>query len=120
MTRRKRTYKECYEWLYEHLDTAEGKAILKRLNECVEIQKEIYKHAISDKQAMLERKESWATRLEVYDKDLEKRHVVGTDVHDCLLVTDGKVEYYNLQNGCGTPYTYEFVEKSLYDDEVQE
>ena len=52
-------------------------------------------------------------QLEIYDKDTKTKHIIGTNPHDCLLVQDGKVEYYNLQNGCGTPETYEFVEKEL-------
>lgn len=118
--KREMTYLECYEWLYDHLDTYEKRNILERLNKCVENQKDIYKYAIAEKQMLLDRKESWSTKLEVYDKETKTTHIVGNDTHDCLLVRNGKVEYYNLQNGCGTPDTYEFVEKSLYDDEVQE
>ena len=36
-------------------------------------------------------------------------HQVGTDPHDSLDSLDGKVEYYNLQNGDGTPTGYSFV-----------
>lgn len=36
-------------------------------------------------------------------------HQVGTDPHDSLDSLEGKVEYYNLQNGDGTPTGYSFV-----------
>ena len=36
-------------------------------------------------------------------------HQVGTDPHDSLDSLDGKVEYYNLQNGDETPTGYSFV-----------
>jgi hypothetical protein len=51
--------------------------------------------------------------LEVYDKDNEVSHVIGTNQHDYLFVENGIVQYYNLQNGCGTPETYSFVEKEM-------
>jgi hypothetical protein len=40
--------------------------------------------------------------LWVKDKADGSIHQVGTDVHDSLQLFDGYVEYYNLQNGCGT------------------
>lgn len=40
-------------------------------------------------------------------------HIVGTNSHDSLILYKGQLEYYNLQNGCGTigddEYGYEFV-----------
>jgi len=43
-------------------------------------------------------------------------HQVGTDPHDSLYSLDGKVEYYNLQNGGGTPTGYSFVpQTAAYD-----
>ena len=54
----------------------------------------------------------------VRDKSDGHIHQVGTDVHDSLGLMDGKVEYYNLQNGDGTPYGYEFVEAPDLDDYV--
>lgn len=46
-------------------------------------------------------------------------HIVGTNSHDSLILYKGQLEYYNLQNGCGTigddEYGYEFVaEESEY------
>lgn len=46
-------------------------------------------------------------------------HIVGTNSHDSLIVMNGQLEYYNLQNGCGTigddEYGYEFfVEEDEY------
>lgn len=54
----------------------------------------------------------------VRDKSDGHIHQVGTDVHDSLELLDGKVEYYNMQNGDGTPYGYEFVEAPDLDDYV--
>ena len=45
----------------------------------------------------------------VRDNQTGQVHQVGTDPHDSLDSTDGKVEYYNLQNGDGTPTGYSFV-----------
>ena len=37
-------------------------------------------------------------------------HMVGTNEHDRLyLDDDGHIQYFNLQNGCGTPGEYDFV-----------
>lgn len=37
-------------------------------------------------------------------------HMVGTNEHDRLyLDDDGYIQYFNLQNGCGTPDEYDFV-----------
>lgn len=37
-------------------------------------------------------------------------HMVGTNEHDRLyLDDDGHIQYFNLQNGCGTPDEYDFV-----------
>lgn len=117
----KMNYKECMDYLYEKFkNDSESLKVIDRLDDIFDMQKVMYQDIIDKKDYLLKNKEDWRTRIEVYDKEMKKKHVVGTDVHDCLLVTDGKVEYYNLQNGCGTPYTYEFVQKGLYDDEVQE
>ena len=55
----------------------------------------------------------------VRDKESGVIHQVGTDVHDSLELLDGKVEYYNMQNGCGTLDEYEFVEAPDLDDYVR-
>lgn len=53
------------------------------------------------------------TDIFVRDKFDGRIHRVGDDQHDSLLVRDGVVSYYNLQNGCGTledgTGEYEFV-----------
>lgn len=52
------------------------------------------------------------TLIDIYvrDKSTGEIHRVGDNRHDSLDVVNGKVLYYNLQNGCGTPYLeYEFV-----------
>ena len=39
-----------------------------------------------------------------------KEHIVGFDKHDSLIEgVDGGLQYYNLQNGDGTPGGYDFV-----------
>ena len=49
--------------------------------------------------------------IKVRDKDSGRTHIVGTNPHDTLVHNKdtGSLEYYNLQNGCGTPATYEFM-----------
>lgn len=54
----------------------------------------------------------------VKDNDSGVIHQVGTDQHDSLEMINGRVEYYNLQNGCGTPDTYSFVESPDADDYI--
>lgn len=58
---------------------------------------------------------SMMMNLWVKDKSSGVIHQIGTDVHDSLVYIDGKVEYYNLQNGEGTMGDdlggYEFVEQ---------
>ena len=55
--------------------------------------------------------------LWVKDKSSGVIHQIGTDVHDSLVYIDGRVEYYNLQNGEGTMGDnlggYEFVEQPI-------
>ena len=48
--------------------------------------------------------------LWVKDKLTGNIHQVGTDVHDSIEFLMGEVTYYNMQNGCGTPNEYEWVE----------
>lgn len=45
-------------------------------------------------------------------------HQIGTDTHDSLIYINGKIEYYNLQNGDGTPEGYSFIEPPDMDDYV--
>lgn len=54
----------------------------------------------------------------VKDKSSGHIHQVGTDLHDSLVLMDGKVEYYNLQNGCGTLDEYEFVPAPILNDYI--
>ena len=56
--------------------------------------------------------------LWVRDKGNGTVHQVGTDVHDSIIFLDGQPCYYNLQNGCGTPEEYEWVEPPELDDYV--
>lgn len=56
--------------------------------------------------------------LWVKDKRMNTVHQVGTDVHDSIEYLDGTVVYMNMQNGCGTPDEYEFVEPPDPDDYV--
>lgn len=56
--------------------------------------------------------------LWVKDKRMNTVHQVGTDVHDSIEYLDGTVVYMNMQNGCGTPDEYEFVEPPDLDDYV--
>ena len=41
-------------------------------------------------------------KFRVFDKDYKKMHIVGKDGHDSLTCWDGKIQYYNLQNGEGS------------------
>lgn len=51
-----------------------------------------------------------AVLIYVKDKKTGYIHIVGTDQHDRLyLDDDGHIQYFNLQNGCGTPDEYDFV-----------
>lgn len=60
--------------------------------------------------------------IDVWVKDKESGYVhkVGTDQHDSLRLLNGKVEYYNLQNGDGTSADglggYEFIKSPELDD----
>lgn len=67
-------------------------------------------------QKLIDKSDRSLIEIKVRDKADGKIHTVGESYHDCLLVEDGKVEYYNLQNGEGTGGDYEFVEKGLYDE----
>ena len=41
-------------------------------------------------------------KFRVFDKDYKKMHIVGKEGHDSLTCWDGKIQYYNLQNGEGS------------------
>lgn len=60
--------------------------------------------------------------LWVKDKSDGTIHQVGTDVHDSIEFLDGKIIYYNMQNGCGAGFSaddeYEFVEPPDLDDYI--
>lgn len=60
--------------------------------------------------------------LWVRDKSDGTIHQVGTDVHDSLVFIDGKAEYENMQNCCGTAYDeeygYEFIVPPDLDDYI--
>jgi hypothetical protein len=56
--------------------------------------------------------------IRVKDKQSGHTHIVGTDAHDSLYISDGRViGYYNMQNGDGTcgGYSFNGIE-SEYDD----
>ena len=56
----------------------------------------------------------------VKDKHSGSIHQVGTDNHDSLVVIDGEVRYYNLQNGDGSSKDggYEIIEPPNLDDYI--
>jgi uncharacterized phage protein (TIGR01671 family) len=41
-------------------------------------------------------------KFRVWDKELQKMHICGEDVHDSMEFLDNHACYYNLQNGCGS------------------
>lgn len=41
-------------------------------------------------------------KYRVWDKDLNKMHICGENVHDSMQFLDNQACYYNLQNGCGS------------------
>lgn len=54
----------------------------------------------------------------VLDTQGDVVHMVGTNHHDELYLDEkGRIQYYNLQNGCGTEYgEYRFVlDEELHD-----
>ena len=48
--------------------------------------------------------------IKVRDKSRGYEHIVGTNSHDCLHISNGALHYLNIQCMCGTQYgEYEFV-----------
>jgi len=49
--------------------------------------------------------------IKVKDNHTGYEHIVGTDSHDMLIAENGKITYYNLQNGDGSGEggSYEFL-----------
>lgn len=78
-------------------------------------QKEVVNQYTAALQELIDKSDRQLLKIQVRDKADGTIHTVGEYCCDCLLVTNGEVEYYNLQNGEGTGGDYEFVEKKLYD-----
>lgn len=50
-------------------------------------------------------------KFRAWDKDLKQMHICGQDVHDSMTFDENNIaQYYNLQNGCGSPTTYELMQ----------
>ena len=47
----------------------------------------------------------------VRDKMTGTTRIVGANTHDQLTVYPDHLEYYNLQNGCGSREAYEFIDE---------
>ena len=82
--------------------------------------KAFLKNAIKDQEDQDRREAERAPRptdIFVKDRLTGRVHRVGAERHDALLVVDGQVRYYNLQNGDGTTPDgcggYELVEKVM-------
>lgn len=50
-------------------------------------------------------------KFRAWDKELKQMHICGQDVHDSITFNEQNIaQYYNLQNGCGSPTTYELMQ----------
>ena len=50
-------------------------------------------------------------KFRVWDKEDKRMHICGENIHDSISFDDDNIgEYYNLQNGCGSPETYELMQ----------
>ena len=56
-------------------------------------------------------------KFRVWDKEAKRMHICGENTHDSISFYDGNIaEYYNLQNGCSSPETYELMEYTGFKD----
>lgn len=69
---------------------------------------------IDELKKVIERKQGAFTQLRVMDTDTGLDHIIGSNQHDALYVEDGKVRYYNMQDGGSDGDGYRFVEKMLW------
>lgn len=50
-------------------------------------------------------------KFRVWDKELKLMHICGENIHDNIFFNKNNIaQYYNLQNGCGSPTTYELMQ----------
>lgn len=53
----------------------------------------------------------------VKDVETGEEHIVGTNSHDVLFLENGKIQYYNLQDGGATPCDFKFKGVKNPDDD---
>ena len=71
-------------------------------------------YVIDDLKKVIERKDGAFTQLRVRNTDTGVDHAVGSSSHDALFVENGRVRYYNMQDGGSDGDGYRFVEKMLW------
>lgn len=115
---RQLTISECCEMISELAGDIDGVVyflnfIREREGKLV-IQIDVKNAEIDDLKKVIERKQGAFTQLRVMDTDTGLDHIIGSNQHDALYVEDGKVRYYNMQDGGSDGDGYRFVEKMLW------
>ena len=115
---RQLTMSECCEMISELVGDIDGVVYLlnciREREKKLVIQIDVKNAEIDDLKKVIERKDGAFTQLRVRNTDTGVDHAIGSNSHDALFIENGRVRYYNMQDGGSDGDGYRFVEKMLW------
>ena len=114
-----KTIKECCKTIMEAIEA--GNYDVKPILELIEERERRYaiiiagkNNEINELKKITEIKDNLFTQLRILDEDTGLDHIIGSSSHDTLFVENGRVRYYNMQDGGSDGDGYRFVEKMIW------